>query len=199
MASQPNPFADEPLPIGERLQSAASPLNPYAAPASVGEYSPTPAPGVGIWRDGPLLVMHEAAIFPNRCLITGEETPERRSQNVAWYYPIDWSTRTMRVEYALSTVARQQIRSRRTIASLISAAGALVLLIGLFGPAWILESIGGWGIFASIVGIVAGLSVVINAGRVLRFQKVRYPYFWLQGSQPPFLNSLPQWPGMSGG
>jgi hypothetical protein len=195
MDSQPNPFADEPLPTkGPRLQST-DPLNPYAAPATSEEYNPAPAPGIGMWRDGALLVMHIQAVFPNRCLITGEETTLHRWQGVRWYYPIDWSTRTLHVEYATSPAARRKIARGRIVSFLIAAAGALVLFTSVLGYETLLPLLGGWGIFICIVTIVAGLHYGLDAGRVLRFQRVRYPYLWLTGVQQPFLSTLPEWPG----
>jgi hypothetical protein len=76
--TSPNPFADDPSPPEQvRLHSAADPLNPYAAPAGT-DPARKSQPGIGMWRDGPLVVMHVRATFPDRCVFTNEPTESLR-------------------------------------------------------------------------------------------------------------------------
>lgn len=194
-----NPFADEPLPsAGPRLTSVENPLNPYAAPAAVGQANTVPPPGVGLWRDGAYLVIHQGALFPERCLITGEETSHRHRQQVRWYYPIDFATRTLRVEYSLTPPVVQGIWRQRMIAWLLAPLAVLgvatLCMVGdLPGPA-----VSNNMVWSAIIAFGICLYVTINAGRILKFERVNNAYLWLRGARRPFLDTLPQWPGFGG-
>lgn len=202
MPPSPNPFADDPLPDGVvRLQSAVDPLDPYAAPPSADEYRPPLDPGVGLWRDGKYLVMHLDAEFPPRCLATNEPGTIRRNQSVNWCYPIDWSTRNLKIEYSISPAEQQRIGRARRL-SLIIAGVSLLCFISLTGiSSDYLEMIGfeRWkglmycGLGAAILG---GVAQAWRAGKHLEFVRARKSYLWFTGPKEPFLNSLPVWPGL---
>lgn len=107
MTINPNPFADDPSPSGQtRLHSAADPLNPYAAPAGL-DAPRKSDPGIGMWSDGPLVVMHQRATFPDRCVFTNEHTEIRRRQNVPWSYAIDVSSRILELHFGVCEVKQR--------------------------------------------------------------------------------------------
>jgi len=196
MSSSSNPFADEPLPESpQRLTSAASPLNPYAAPASMGEYDVELPPGIGIWRDGNCLVIHEQASFPLRCLLTNEPQEERVLQTLTWSYPIDWSSRRTEIRFGLSQSALATIHRQRMIA-LIVAGISLSLLAVLFITGLMDRFGNGWLIFFLVTLIIAALKISWDRKGLLVFQSAKQKYLWLKGAKRPFLESLPQWPGI---
>ncbi|QDU28321.1 hypothetical protein ETAA8_34210 [Anatilimnocola aggregata] len=198
--SSSNPFAEDDalLKDQERSQSTASPLNPYAAPPSSGEYHASRELGVGIWRERDMLVIHAEADFPPRCLLTNELADEWRSQEVKWWYAIDWMSRRKTFVYAISAEgyaveARQ--RRRKFMWGLIMLALAIALvtgtaLVGRFGGniatlAYILVSIG-------VILLISGY----RYQNTLQFRQIRKDYFWLHGAKRAFLDSLPAWPGV---
>jgi len=56
------------------MQPAKEPrgeINPYASPQEAGGYEGRTPYGVGVWRDGRLLVMHKDAKLPPICIHSG--------------------------------------------------------------------------------------------------------------------------------
>ncbi|WP_425619264.1 hypothetical protein NA78x_003002 [Anatilimnocola sp. NA78] len=196
MSSPSNPFADEPLPeLPGRLQSAASPLNPYAAPVSTGEYEVDLPPGVGIWRDGNCVVVHERARFPSRCLFTNEPEAERLLQTITWSYPIDWSSRKSTFSYGICQSALRKIRRQQIIALAVSGVSFLLLVL-LFTSGFLDPNNNGWLVFFLAVLTIAALKISWDRKGLLVFQSIKQKYFWLKGPKRPFLDSLPKWPGI---
>src|SRR6476469_6580915 len=123
MTTSPNPFADDPQPQTKRLQSAADPLNPYAAPTGVDEYRPE-GPGVGAWRNGELVVIHESVDFPERCIWTNQATNRRFRQN----FTLQWVglfSSTIPFEYSFSAEALRKVTGNM-LASLGMVAASLL-------------------------------------------------------------------------
>jgi hypothetical protein len=202
MATSPNPFADEPLPDHVvRLRSAADPLDPYAAPPSADEYRPPANPGVGLWRDGNYVVMHLDVEFPRRCLATNEPTASRRQQKLSWSYAIDWSSRTLKLEFGISPAEQQRMKLVRRRALVIAAVPVAVFIVLRLFPEMTIENMGlsGWtspiyfGLAAAFFGAA---SHAWNPGITLQFVRARKSYLWLSGAKPAFLESLQIWPGL---
>src|SRR5689334_15396307 len=119
MSSQ-NPFADEPLPEhAVRLQSAADPLDPYAAPAGTAEYQTDRDPGVGMWRDGKWLVMHREAEFPLRCIFSNLEAETFGKQSITWAHLNDLRGQTVKLNYGLTFACRSRMRRTLVIAVIV--------------------------------------------------------------------------------
>lgn len=201
MNPSPNPFADEPLPAGVvRLQSAVNPLDPYAAPPSADEYRPPSDPGVGLWREGKYLVMHLNSGFPLRCLATNEPTDIRRTQTISWCYPIDWNTRSLKVEYFISPTELARRKRVRRIGLLVAGVVflAAVALWQIPAGATFLQ-FERWGPLAYIGLAVAFFGGAVKAwqpGVQLQFVRARKSYLWFSGPGAAFLDSLPIWPGL---
>ena len=198
--TSPNPFADEPQPTNVvRLQSAADPLDPYAAPAGAEEYRRPVDPGVGVWRDGDFLVVHLDADFPRRCLLTNAPTNKRQWQTITWSYAIDWSQRHTSFTYGMSPAIWNRNRRVRHAAAAAGMLAFLSLLVMGLVPRDFNLLQGNYGAVV-LIGLMAVIVIAIllcwHWGYPLRFVKARQSYLWLSGGGQAFLNSLPVWPGL---
>lgn len=150
-----------------------------------------------MWRDGEALVIHSQATFPHRCIYTNEPTEIRRRQKLSWSYAIDVTHRQLPLEFGVCEARQRQIarlRGQRTMIALACFTPGFIALV--------LISLGYVSCVALIVVAVSLLASAIaferawNVGDAFQFRAVKSSYFWLKGAQPPFLNSLPEWPGL---
>lgn len=193
--SSPNPFADDPLPRAERLQSAVDPLNPYAAPTGVDEYRPE-GPGVGAWRNGELVVIHESVNFPERCIWTNQAT-NRRFQQSFTYGPWVFSS-TIPFEYSFSAEALRKVTGNM-LASLGMVAASLVILTAIFALQANHVAYFTW------LSPIFMITMMIGVGMLFRYSRSplslihhEQKYYCIRGAKEPFLKSLPKWPGLYG-
>lgn len=201
MPAVPNPFADDPIPDPQRLHSVADPLNPYAAPVSA--VMPERPAIVGVWRDGPLLVMHRSAQLPERCIVTAEPTTQRHFETVRWVKPVDFGDRAMVVGFGiLPSILRE--RNRFPLPALLGAILAWFAVMGvtfaviqqsqLDGKA--AEDAFGMGMIASCIltGLCFAPYIVLRMrNRFLQVANVDKHYIWLSGPSEAFLRTLPTW------
>jgi hypothetical protein len=192
----PNPFADEPQAQGViRLQSAADPLDPYAAPAGEAEYFESLGPGVGIWRQDFEIVMHRLADFPPRCVLTNEPTDDLQIRRLAWGHPFDIGlTQRHHVRYAISAAAMRGLGHHRILAigvAIVSFLVSCVLLVVLFEKQMplLVAPIG-----IMLLLFVGSCKIAVDARRPLKIVARGGEYLWLFGAGPAFLLSLPRWP-----
>jgi hypothetical protein len=196
-----NPFADDPLPEhAVRLQSAADPFDPYAAPAGADEYKTDRDPGVGTWRDGKWLVMHREAEFPPRCIFTNLEAETYGKQSITWAYLYDLRGHAVKLRYGLTIASRNRMRRMLAIAIIVDIVifALMSLLVGVrlnsdgplaaFGPLFL--------VFVLLFGVT--IKIAWNAFNPLNYVSSKKSYVWLSGAGSPFLNSLPTWPGFRG-
>lgn len=200
-----NPFADDPRTSDAlRLQSVADPLNPYAAPVNA-ELQERPEV-VGVWRDGPLLVMHRRTDLPLFCIITGQPTTQRHWQTMRWSQPVDWGGRALIVEYG---ILPEVLRMERGIPWVPLVASIFVWLVVMTACA-MYASVnpksneaeadlmkGG----VAISGILTGLfflPTILKRRQVERLTLVNADkhYVWLSGPSEAFLRLLPEWSEM---
>jgi hypothetical protein len=198
MAAAPNPFADD-LPA-----DSATPVyvndqrsNPYAPPTVVAPVHPDPEPVQGVWRDGDSLVIHETGCFPDRCVLTNEPERARYQQLIQWSYPIDWYQRKHTFEFGLSDEGLRQWSIKRRWIKRIQA-GTFLLFMTIFFFNTARER---WSNFLviTIPTLIVALLILraSESPALLSFRKHKDGYFWLRGAKPPFLNSLPPWPGVT--
>ena len=197
--SQPNPFADEPLPVGKRLHSAADPLNPYAAPAGVAEYQvQTDGPGVGVWRNGDLIVIHQSLNLPDRCIWTNEPTLRRFTNWLTYSTWLGLRNWKIGFDYGFSRTALRKVMKVAIIGLLIfvGSVGAIAGLIAL--ESYNLLHLTWLAPFFMILAAVGCLLAVQQAQHPLTLIHQENGYFCLRGAKEPFLKSLPNWPGLQG-
>jgi hypothetical protein len=202
MTATPNPFADDPPPQHvTRLQSAADPLNPYAAPTSP-ESQERPEV-VGVWRDGPLLVMHRRAILPEVCVVTGEPTTHRHWETLHWRLPVDWGGRALIVEYGIQPHIQRAGRKFPLLSVAISAIVWIVSLAVASGYIYesqlgIEESISAYQVAMLLSSILTGLCflptiITRRQKKCIELVNVERHYVWLRGPGEAFLQTLPPW------
>ncbi|HEX5102870.1 MAG TPA: hypothetical protein VFV87_03615, partial [Pirellulaceae bacterium] len=66
-------------------------INPYASPTVAAGYDASAGPGIGVWRDGDMFVIHRRAALPAVCIETGQPAEAWRTFNVAGNNPFAWS------------------------------------------------------------------------------------------------------------
>jgi hypothetical protein len=163
-------------------------LNPYESPAVAdGRFSDELA-GVGIWRDGKNLVMHQRAQLPRICIKTGQPAERFLPFKLRWYYPIDWSTRKLRVEVPFCDAAYRASRRKRLIGTVILVC-TIVFLVGSQLLLMINRPQGLFMLLASC-GFAAGGML---RSPPLKFVRVRGEYLWFSGAGNGFLAKLPDW------
>jgi hypothetical protein len=197
MAASPNPFADDPQPLTERLQSAADPLNPYAAPLGVDEYRPE-GPGVGAWRNGELVVIHESVDFPERCIWTNQATNRRFQQKFTW---ANWGglfSSTIPFDYSFSAEA-----TRKVVSNVLAAAGMVAASLLILTALFMLERRGI--LYLTWLSPIFMITMMIGVGMLFRYSRSplslihhEQKYYCIRGAKEPFLKSLPKWPGLYG-
>ena len=77
-------------------------VNPYASPAGAGGYEPVLDRGVGVWRDGDRIVLHQAAALPRICLMTGKPARFGFPLEIAWRAGLEVTTRKLSLYAPLS-------------------------------------------------------------------------------------------------
>jgi hypothetical protein len=197
MTTSPNPFADEPLPRAERLQTATDPLNPYASPVGVDEYRP-PGPGVGAWRNGELVVIHESVDFPERCIWTNQETNRRFQQKFVYGHWVGLFSSSINFDYSFSAEAQRKVTAN-VLASLGMVAASFLILAAIF--ALQRSEI----LYLSWLSPIFMITLMIGVGMALRYSRKplslihhEQKYYCIRGAKEPFLKSLPKWPGLYG-
>jgi hypothetical protein len=175
----------------------AAQINPYAAPIESGG---PPTPGIGAWREGPLLVMHKDAELPRICIHTGEPAAGAREFRLAWKGQGDLLSRGKCLYLPLRyDLLRSFARSR--LQSLVGLAmGAISLLTILSLP--FLFQLGDWVAPAVMLsclamGFVGVVLWCVNYRHLREPIKLVYgtaDYLWFAGLHPAFLDRLPSWP-----
>ena len=169
-------------------------VNPYASPTVAGGYHADNSPGIGVWCDGTLLVIHKRAALPSICIATGEPAFRYRPFVLDWTYSIDLFRRQLQLPLPLSKDAYRRYRKRENLANaaIVLPLLALVLTYVVFGS----ELAGGW-YFALVCCIVCGMcfSAIIRGTnrRPIRFVSKQNHYLWIAGADPRFLAQLPPW------
>jgi len=177
---------------------SAADVNPYAASAVAEPLVPSAdVLGIGVWRDGDYLVMHQMAPLPRVCLFTGLPATHGRLVTLSWYYRL-LSSQSLQLVIPLSErwIWLDRCRWSLGLVAGLGAAGGSAALIALTRGAGrgqthdTLEM----GLFALIaIGVVAALYIQ-NTQRGCGIAQVRGDYLWIGGPSRAFLAQLPPWP-----
>jgi hypothetical protein len=177
-------------------QSSVSALNPYASPAEVGGYDAEAPAGIGVWRDGQLVVVHRKAAFPSVCIFTGRPAERCRRYGLVWSHgPFDWTTRRLYLHVPLSAAPYRAYR-RRSLLGTLALLGPFVLLVLLLlvlsnDP--FIQTLRRLSMVLLLAGFLVWAILRWWDGQPLRFVRFRKPYFWLAGANESFLVQLPPW------
>ncbi len=167
--------------------------NPYAPSAVVDPREELAEAGVGVWRDGGLLVMHRAAQLPAICLKTGQ--PATR-----WFpFQLAWGR-------ALFSISREKLHLRLPMSERRHYLAArhwvllglgLVLLLALVGFApflhWLADRDQAIFIFGIGSLMVTLVLTGVSLGEPVQLRRARGDYLWLSGASEKFLAQLPAW------
>lgn len=165
-------------------------INPYASPTVVNSPVPLDA-GIGVWRDGHLIVMHQDSRLPACCVKSGIAC---RTTSRVEVFPSKLSEVPLRIAVPLAAWWRHLAVYCREylwlfgIVVIFSAIGLSSLMQWLVGNAFMIPDM-----------LVAGmLFIAITAfgmlfGSPLDCVRSDGPYLWLRGASPRFLEKLPDW------
>jgi hypothetical protein len=167
-------------------------VNPYAPSVFPATFDATGELGVGVWRDGNLLVVHWQAELPQVCVKTGEVATAFMEMTVKARNP---DTRppqfTLRVPVSQRAI-RARIRWPR-VGFAAALLGGVGFLLSLFIPRDLLPIYVWPGIWAAVFGGV-GLIVASRYSQFLDIVRRDGEYFWFAGAGEAFLRNFPTWP-----
>jgi len=185
--------------------------NPYQAPQV---YAPpfkaaAVAESAGLWRQGPLLVMHKNAPLPARCVKSNVPTARTLKRKLTWHHPAVFVALlfNLLVYIILAVILSKRATiyiglseewfAKRRRAILIGW-GAVLASVGMFvaGIAMVdrNDGTGGLLIFGAFVLFIAGAIYGLIAARMVTPTRITDEYVWLKGVHRDFLAALPDWP-----
>jgi hypothetical protein len=169
--------------------------NPYAPSAVVDPRLELAEAGVGVWRDGKLIVLHRQAMLPAICVKTGVPATDWLEQTFNGHdHLFSFQTRRFNVRVPLSS--RRHWMTTRLRWWLLSAGiailfgiPALVLNVGnLPEPVQVFTIFGGMGLATPLLIYGEFLGDPVQARRF------KGDYIWLSGADERFLVHPPPWP-----
>lgn len=169
-------------------------INPYAPP-SVPDPLLRPDPGVGVWRDGTLLVLHCDAVLPPICVKSARPASE--------WIDVTLPSIDMLILGQTKTVFRVPLSSRTQW--MRSYGAAIALALAIYAMVMVPFTWGAGppprqplGLFTGAC-IVTALICVLQAimlRQVISFVRLKGNYFWFAGAHRRYLAQLPPWPGL---
>ena len=168
-------------------------INPYAAPLGEAQADWSLVAGVGCWRHGSLLVVHEDAQLPPICVKTGRPAAGYRPTRVRWSHPLRWPWEYVGFQVPLSEWSLFSFGRGRplVLVAAVAVTASLIALATLDLPipvdARILLLLIGGAISLTLFASYAALA------QPLWFVRRRRKYYWLSGANRRFLEKLPPW------
>src|SRR5687768_1782534 len=171
--------------------------NPYAPPSLRPLPDLAEAIGVGAWRHGTLLVLHEEFQLPPICLKTGGPATTHRNCVICWSHPLRWPREYLHVPVPLAERPAFLFGPGRPIIGVLAIVATLVCAGAIVAAS--LLRIAPITYFAWASGFIAGVLLVwcSTLGQPLRFVKRWRKYYWLSGAGSKYLAQLPEWPVQS--
>jgi hypothetical protein len=173
-------------------------VNPYAAPLGEAQPDWSLAAGVGCWRHGSLLVVHEDAQLPPICVKTGKPAAAYHGAQIRWSHPLRWPRECFSLNVPLSQRPLYFFRSGRplvlaaAIASSTLTAAVLVLMV--IAASRVPDDIR---TTAIAVGAIVSITLFVcyaALAQPLWLVRRRRNYYWLSGASRRFRDQLPPWP-----
>ncbi|MCI0359622.1 MAG: hypothetical protein L0211_14190 [Planctomycetaceae bacterium] len=168
-------------------------LNPYAPSAIPQPLVPLADRGIGVWRDGPDIVMHPEATLPRYCVVTGEPARFGYFLRIAWSRPLDITPRSLGLYIPLSAQVHYHCRNRRWQSGACFLAACAIAALALIrtdiaGAVGIAVALSLW-----LVVSVLALFDYVQYSQFLYFASVEGDYLRLKGADQRFLQRLPEW------
>jgi hypothetical protein len=180
-------------------------VNPSAASKHDPAFnSVLPSPGAGIWRDGELLVMHAAAVLPDRCVKCNAPAKARLKLHVSWMaslrlygLSIPIVERYAAIKVGVCPHHLWQRRRRISIAWLL----ILLSFAAIVALLWRgdVNRDNSFGVMAysvcMLLFIASGFCAAVFQWPPVKRQKVQGDYVWMRKVDPGYLAQLPPFPG----
>lgn len=161
-------------------------------------------PGVGIWRDGKVLVVSKDATLPDRCVKCNAITTGRLTRKLSWHHPAIFIL--LLVAWLIYLIVAMIVRKRATLELGLCEEHKtkrrtfiwITLLLILGGLAGFVVAIAADDGIPALIGILLLLGGIIFGAATTR---VTYPskiddrFVWLKGVNADYLNQFPPWPG----
>jgi hypothetical protein len=167
--------------------------NPYAPPRADPAPDFEPVLGVGAWRHGTLVVLHEEAQLPPLCVKSGVSAPYGLWP-IRWTHPLRWPAEHLEVMVALSPRAEFWHTGGRVVALTLALVAASITLAAAAAGLWLARE---EAIAPAMLGCVAAIVLFAwwhSLAQPLWLVKRRRKYYWLSGAHKKFLAQLPHWP-----
>jgi hypothetical protein len=178
------------------VRTSGDQVNPYASPAEAGGYDDRRPFGVGVWRDGTFLVMHQNADLPRFCVHTGEPAVGGREYVLIWKQPGAIFTSSKTVLIPLCRQCVRDFQRLRLQSCLALGLAGLVLPLPFAAPMLgerAVLAIGGMLVLGTI-GVVLWVEALWTRRRPLSVARSRGEYLWLQDVHAGLLKQVPPWP-----
>jgi hypothetical protein len=184
--------------------------NPYQAPQTTSPpFKAVVAESAGLWREGPLLVMHKNASLPARCVKSNVPTPRTLKRKLTWHHPAVYIALlfNLLVYILLAVILSKRATiyiglsdewfAKRRRAILIGW-GLVLASIGMFAGGIAMidgnENVGVILILSAFLLFFIGAIYGLIAARMVTPTRITDDYIWLKGVHRDFLASLPDLP-----
>jgi hypothetical protein len=169
-------------------------LNPYASPVADCRAAAV-VPKDGPWRYGTLLVLHEDADLPGRCIKTGRPAEVVYACQLDCRKYLGWSGGWISLKLPMTRQAVLKfVRARRRVFGVTF----VLMSVPLAVVVWHVPLRAGLtlGAVAQIfVAIGAALVTSVLVPELLHCRRYQRPFLWVEGAGARYLASLPEWPG----
>jgi hypothetical protein len=159
-------------------------INPYETPKGIGEARDIRENGVGVWRDGDLIVAHAQAKLPPICVKSGEKADGA--------FPLLIKGRVIRVPLSEECFFSFILLWRRlAVGAGIVLLATLAATAALYSYWWELLGVC---VVVAIAAIGLGWVALAAPAGLLRCTKREHGYWWFSGACHSYLAQLPRWP-----
>jgi hypothetical protein len=170
-------------------------LNPYAPSLVPQPRQDFAEAGVGLWRDGDLVVMHRDAAWPAVCVRTGEPAVGWFPMRILRTAPGSW-LRSETIRFHLPVGRRWHWLTTKLRTGLLTA--GLISLGALVTSAFYFDRFpSGLSLSIALGGGVTSIALILTSSglaQLVTLRRDRGNYLWLTGPSEKFLEQLPVWP-----
>jgi hypothetical protein len=169
-------------------------VNPYAAPAMPDAIEPFELAGIGIWRHGTLLVVHEAAELLPVCIKSAEPGVVWQTVQLRWSHWAQWPYEYLSLKVAFTDRWQYWLTTGRRFVLIGVIALALIILAMALSSVLIATELL---LMPCVILLVLELSLFVwwlSLQQPLRVVRRKRRYYWLSGAHLDYLSQFPEWP-----